>query len=232
MLPPSVPGADRGMLILCYGQSSDVQSYDRALVLANQAIVCRPAPGHMVLASNDGPIGVFASMALQLDEGLQEVVGRFTSYKDIAMQGSAELGLPDLYAEALAGAPDHFLRQPYTGRALVNLLRLKSGAGASLSAAPGSRWVMEMSSRSLLSPNRKKIPLTESEWSFTSALKRCSPSKVDRRDLIQMMGHNVRFYERNRMDAMVRRLRHKILATTKTLNPIQTVHGIGYIWRE
>ena len=232
MLPPSVPGADRGMLILCYGQSSDVQSYDRALVLANQAIVCRPAPGHMVLASNDGPIGVFASMALQLDEGLQEVVGRFTSYKDIAMQGSAELGLPDLYAEALARAPDHFLRQPYTGRALVHLLRLKSGAGASLSAPPGSRWVLEMSSRSLLSPSREKIPLTESEWSFTSALKRCSPSKVDRRDLIQMMGHNVRFYERNRMDAMVRRLRHKILATTKTLNPIQTVHGIGYIWRE
>jgi len=78
----------------------------------------------------------------------------------------------------------------------------------------------------------KKIPLTESEWSFASALKRHSPNKVDRRDLIRMMGYNSSFYERNRMDAMVRRLRHKILAITTTLNPIQTVHGIGYVWRE
>lgn len=232
MLPSSLPGVDRGTLILCYGQSSDVQSYARALVLANQAIVCRPAPGHMVLASNDGPIGVFASMALQLDEGLQEVVGRFTSYKDMAPQGLAEPGSPDLYAEALAGAPDHFLRQPYTGLALVNLLRSKTPTGAPSAAPSGSRWALEMSSRSLLCPSREKIPLTESEWSFTSALKRHSPNKVDRRDLIQMMGYNSSFYERNRMDAMVRRLRHKILATTTTLNPIQTVHGIGYVWRE
>lgn len=232
MLPPSLPGADRGTLILCYGQSADVQSYARTLVLANQAIACRPAPGHMVLTSNDGPIGVFASMALQLDEGLQEVVGRFTSYKNVVMQGSAEAGLPDLHAEALAGPPDHFLRLPYTGLALANLLRSKTRTGAPSAAQPGSRWVLEMASRSLLCPTREKIPLTESEWSFTSALKRHSPNKVDRRDLIQMMGYNSSFYERNRMDAMVRRLRHKILATTTSLNPIQTVHGIGYVWRE
>lgn len=232
MLPPSLPGADRGTLILCYGQSSDVQSYARALVLANQSIVCRPAPGHMVLTSNDGPIGVFASMALQLDEGQQEVVGRFTSYKEIATQGRTDSGLSDLDAEDLVDASDHFLRQPYTGLALVNLLRSKMGASASPSAPPGSRWVLEMSSRSLLCPSRGKIPLTESEWSFTSALKRHSPNKVDRRDLIEMMGYNSSFYERNRMDAMVRRLRQKIQATTPTLNPIQTVHGIGYVWRE
>jgi DNA-binding response OmpR family regulator len=163
---------------------------------------------------------------------LQEVVGRFTSYKDIPMQGSAEPGVPDLYADALGGSPDHLLRQSYTGLALVNLLRSKVLTGASPAAQLGSRWALEMSSRSLLCPSREKIPLTESEWSFASALKRHSPNKVDRRDLIRMMGYNSSFYERNRMDAMVRRLRHKILAITTTLNPIQTVHGNGYVWRE
>jgi hypothetical protein len=186
----------------------------------------------VVLASNDGPIGVFASMALHLDEGLQEVVGRFTSYKDISRQGSAVSGPGDFYSEALDGDPDHFLRQTYTGLDLDHLIRSKMHTRLSSSSPNSARWMLEMSSRSLLCPTREKISLTESEWSFTSALKRHSPNKVDRRDLIQMMGYNSSFYERNRMDAMVRRLRHKILAVTATLNPIQTVHGIGYAWRD
>jgi hypothetical protein len=232
MLPPSFPSCDKGTLILCYGQSSDVQAYARSLVLANQAIIIRPAPGHIVLVSNDGPIGVFASMALHLDEDLQEVVGRFTSYKNIPANGGPASSLSDLYAEALAGESDHFLLRRYSGLELVNLLRSNMRTSLPPSVLTAARWTLEMSSRSLLCPSHEKIPLTESQWIFTSALKRHSPNKVDRRDLIQMMGYNASYYDRNRMDAMVRRLRHKILATTATVNPIQTVHGIGYVWRE
>jgi hypothetical protein len=232
MLNPLLSSEDRGVLILLHGVEQDVDEFSQALVLAKMTLLSVISRDSVLFSSKSGPVGVMASLDVKRYEHLVEVVGRFSSYKDIPEPGSAAVVPQDRCVDAAVAGGTHFLRKLYTASQLVNFLRLAPDGIGQAEMRTGSRWVLDMAARALMSPAFERISLTEGEWDFVSALKKRSPGKVDRRDLIEMMGHNISFYGRNRMDALVRRLRLKIGASTAADSPIQTVHGLGYVWRE
>lgn len=89
-------------------------------------------------------------------------------------------------------------------------------------------WVLDINSRTLISPNDKAIKLPRSE--FRALLHFCeNPGKIQSRDdlLKKMTGRELKPYDRT-VDVTIRRIRKHFESNPDTPEIIATIHGEGY----
>ena len=135
---------------------------------------------------------------------------------------------------------DDYLTKPFSPRELLARIRaLLRRSRAQQTVADGLQkirafrfagWELNVRLRRLLSPEGKKVSLTNSEFSLLAAFL-AGPQRVLSRD--QLIGlsrlHNDEVYDRS-VDVQVGRLRKKIQPNASSLELIRTERGVGYVF--
>jgi two-component system OmpR family response regulator len=93
-------------------------------------------------------------------------------------------------------------------------------------------WRTDATSRTLIAVNEHSVRLTASEWVFVQTLRKNSGRVVSREDLVRSLGQDPASYDPRRMDTLVQRLRQKTDSAGLGVLPLQTRHGLGYVWQE
>jgi DNA-binding response OmpR family regulator len=136
--------------------------------------------------------------------------------------------------ECLNSGADVCLTKPVDLRELVaTLMSLSRRVNTSRSAlttvnGPTTAWTLLSNTWELISPNGAFIGLTSSERSLLSLLMRKSGAAVSRQEIVSEFGHDFRYYDERRLEAIVSRLRRKLEPHQGALNPLKTAHGYGY----
>ena len=92
---------------------------------------------------------------------------------------------------------------------------------------PG-RWLLRETQWSVITPKGVTVKLTSTETLFLLTLMKSPGEPVDRRTLIDNLGHKSDYYDVRRMEIMVRRLRKKIETQGGEPLPLETIYGRGY----
>lgn len=92
---------------------------------------------------------------------------------------------------------------------------------------PG-QWLLNETQWSVVTPKGVAIKLTSTEIRFLLPLMQYPGEPVDRRALIDNLGHKSDYYDTRRMEIMVRRLRKKIETQAGEPLPLETIYGRGY----
>ncbi|EFF75194.1 response regulator receiver domain protein [Achromobacter piechaudii ATCC 43553] len=129
---------------------------------------------------------------------------------------------------------DHYLTKPVNlaelGATLVSLsrrLRVVPATGAD--DAPSDTWRFDPSRRTLVSPERISVELTDTESRLIGALIQAAPLPLSRGRLVEALGASVDAYDTHRLDAHMHRLRRKLRALAGGDMGIRTVYGVGYV---
>jgi len=159
-----------------------------------------------------------------------------------SMKRTRELGIimltsdtdMELRVKGLESGADVFLTKP------VNLEEMNAQIKSlyrrlltePIAAAPKS-WKFCKNTWKLTSPTGIEIPLTHLETLFIEAIAIRSGRPVDRRDIIATaLVEDPLKYDYRRLDALVSRLRKKIMGYQRDARPIKSAHSIGYIFAE
>jgi len=143
----------------------------------------------------------------------------------IIMTGRGEI------AERISGldrGADHYLVKP------VRLEVLAATVDALLRRNGGTpeprRWILEEEGWRLVPPGRAAVPLNTRDFTILKSLIQVRGRPVLRLDLIASLGENPLEFDQRRLDKEMSRLRQKVHAETGLELPVQTVHGIGYVF--
>lgn len=90
------------------------------------------------------------------------------------------------------------------------------------------RWRLNPANWSLTTPDNQAIGLTGQEYLFLSVLAQHAPRAVSRKTLVEALGKSQDSYDPRNLDALVLRLRKKVVEVTPTPLPLKTMHGAGY----
>lgn len=93
---------------------------------------------------------------------------------------------------------------------------------------PAGTWVLDTVSWTLLSPDGNSVKLTATENSFIGALIENSGTPRSREELARILSRRQTQFDNRHLDAVVSRLRRKILDQTAIDPPIKSVYGVGY----
>jgi two-component system OmpR family response regulator len=93
-------------------------------------------------------------------------------------------------------------------------------------------WRTDATTRTLIAANEHSVRLTTSEWVFVQTLRKNSGRVVSREDLVRSLSQDPANYDPRRMDTLVQRLRRKADSAGLGVLPLQTRHGLGYVWEE
>jgi DNA-binding response OmpR family regulator len=100
---------------------------------------------------------------------------------------------------------------------------------ALLDTLAATHWELSMRARTLISPRGQAVSLTSLEFSFIKLLATSeSGVAVSRKTIVQVFGEDYLSYDQNRLDTMVKRLRHKVQTRTGTALPLHTVRVKGF----
>lgn len=91
-----------------------------------------------------------------------------------------------------------------------------------------AEWRLDDANWRLHSPDGQAIPLTAKETTLLKMLFATPGATVDRRTLMRSLQAGADDFDTRRLEALVSRLRHKILQHSPLELPVKTVHGIGY----
>lgn len=122
---------------------------------------------------------------------------------------------------------DHYLAKPLSLdelRAVVDALAWR--------VKPQTVWQLDAITWILKSPESIDIRLTAQEFNFLSALNKVAPKVLSRLQLLEFMGKDFASYDLRNLDALVLRLRKKVMEQTLEVMPLKTVHGKGYALTE
>lgn len=125
---------------------------------------------------------------------------------------------------------DAYLTKPVDfGLLLATIASVFRRLGAtSIPPAPSAEWRLDSDNWLLHTPDGQAIPLTAKETILLKMLFAAPGVAVDRRTLMRSLQADRDDFDYRRLEALVSRLRHKILQHTPLLLPLKTVHGIGY----
>lgn len=90
------------------------------------------------------------------------------------------------------------------------------------------RWLLNETRWLVITPLGVPVKLTSTEIRFLLPLMQTPGQTVDRRALIDSLGHKSDYYDARRMEIMVRRLRKKIETLGGVTLPLETIYGQGY----
>lgn len=136
--------------------------------------------------------------------------------------------------DCLTSGVDVCLAKPVDLRELIatlaSLSRRVNGSHASMAAVngPATTWTLLSNTWKLVSPAGASIELTSSERSLLSLLMQNSGAAVSRQEIVAEFGHDYRYYDERRLEAIVSRLRRKLEPHHGSLSPLKTAHGYGY----
>lgn len=136
----------------------------------------------------------------------------------------------DASADRVSGyqhGADHYVTKP------VNLDLL-----AAIVAALGRRlpqhgsWALLPARWSLRLPTGQSVALTAQEFGLMAALAKAEMHVLTRKKVLTAIGKDYLNYDPRSLDALLLRLRRKVLAAGGGELPIKTVHGVGYVLSE
>jgi DNA-binding response OmpR family regulator len=133
----------------------------------------------------------------------------------------------NLKLEAYRHGADNYLLKPIDMRELVALL------DASFRRVPAqdlAAWVLNADSLTISGPDGGERTITLQEASLLKALARGKDKFASRKDLIGAIGYDPGSYDEQRLEALVSRLRKKLVPLGG--NPIKAAHGRGYVFTE
>lgn len=133
----------------------------------------------------------------------------------------------DLKLEAFREGAVSYLVKPVDLRELVGLLgvtlrrqdRIQEGA-----------WILSMDSLSIRGPRGAVCALSLNEVTLLRTLAIAESRFATRSQLIESMGYNPLDYDEQRLEAMISRLRRKLVPLGD--NPIKAEHGRGYVFTD
>ena len=113
---------------------------------------------------------------------------------------------------------------------LIRLTRAARGAHNDQSVQSFDGWVLNRSSRRLMSPDNEDVPLTRGEFDLLAAMVANAGRVMTRDSLLDHVSH--RDWEPNdrTIDVLVGRVRRKIESDPRHPTRLITVHGIGYVF--
>ena len=89
-------------------------------------------------------------------------------------------------------------------------------------------WVLDTVTWTLLAPDGQAVKLTATENTFVSALIANPGAPRSREELASILSRRQTQFDNRHLDAVVSRLRRKILDQTDMEPPIKSVYGVGY----
>ena len=89
-------------------------------------------------------------------------------------------------------------------------------------------WHYSKSTWVIKAPNQQQVTLTNSERLFIECLLQKVGEPLNRHDIMQALGVSEGLDDYRRLEALVKRLRHKIEVETGMQSPISTARGVGY----
>ncbi len=112
---------------------------------------------------------------------------------------------------------------------LRSLLRgLRSSRAPRTAGRRLSNWRLGTAGWDLISPDGKKVQLTQPERLLLGALAASPGQAVARGAIISLLARDAKNFDRHRLEMLVHRLRRKVLSATGETLPLKTVRGIGY----
>lgn len=96
-------------------------------------------------------------------------------------------------------------------------------------STPDSVWLLQQ--RNLISPNQCIVNLTTREALILNHLLENEGQVVPRAELIAAIHKDPEHYDPKALDSTMYRIRHKIESATTETVPLETVHGVGYVWQ-
>lgn len=93
---------------------------------------------------------------------------------------------------------------------------------------PPPQWHLDATAWKLLAPDGKVIRLTATENTFVTTLIERSGETCTRDELSQILSRRQTQFDNRHLDAVVSRLRRKIIGNTSVEQPIKSVYGVGY----
>lgn len=134
---------------------------------------------------------------------------------------TARGGLQDRL-QGLGSGADHYLVKPFRLlelAAIIEALLRRVGAG----------WRLHRQAHCLTSPDGSNLALSVSEMTLMKLLSNLpSGGFIDRRTVVEALGHEWLDYDLRRLDSLVSRLRKRWLAVTNQALPLRTEHRKGY----
>jgi DNA-binding response OmpR family regulator len=103
-----------------------------------------------------------------------------------------------------------------------------TAAAAAPAGDPGTEWIFDQLTWTLIAPNGRSVKLTGNERVFMSLLVHRPGEPVSRDDIFNALGKRGWNPADRSVDSMVRRLRAKGAEMFGQPLPIESVHGIGY----
>lgn len=91
-------------------------------------------------------------------------------------------------------------------------------------------WRLCTSPRELQLSNNLPIALSHQDFLFLRVIMQGKGKAVSRRDLVAALGQDYLAYDQRRIDSQIRRLRRKVAEKWGVTLPINTVHGVGYLF--
>lgn len=91
-------------------------------------------------------------------------------------------------------------------------------------------WRLCASPRTLRFRDQVPIMLSHQDFEILRAIMQGAGKVVSRRDLVTALGQDYVTYDQRRIDSQIRRLRRKVSENWGMVLPINTVHGVGYLF--
>lgn len=126
---------------------------------------------------------------------------------------------------------DLFLGKPVDGRELAAAIRSLAGRQRTAPATGyvvSHAWLLDVSTRTLASPDGTKAELTARECKFIALLFESPGNTIERAHLSQALYGRDDAAAAHALDTLVRRTRQKIQVATGDAAPILTEYGVGY----
>jgi len=136
----------------------------------------------------------------------------------------------------LIGGADAYLCKPVSVRLLLATLqsvarRLQARPGASTTlAADSTRWQLGHGAWQLRAPCGTAVALTASERPIMRCLFGSIGNVIARDRLIAMLTSDIHTFDPHRLDALLHRLRRKVVAKCGQALPLTAVPGQGYVF--
>lgn len=121
---------------------------------------------------------------------------------------------------------DQYLVKPVDLRELAAVLRVLHERLPVLEPI----WELNLLTWRMTAPNGRQARLTKSEVAALKPLMEVPGQVTLRGVLAESLGLRVADYDPRRMEILIRRLRKKIVVETGLSIPIETVHGLGYVF--
>lgn len=127
---------------------------------------------------------------------------------------------------------DAYLVKPVDRRELLAVIQSVYRRIADKTGPASGIWQLNPAQRLVATPEGQKIPLTDTEFRLLMQLAKSFPNVVQRRQLIESLGHEYLQFDERRLEAAMSRLRRKLRSDESQPSPLRSARAQGYVFTE